>query len=136
MSDFAIAVKAIIIQNEKVLLLKRRRDDVHNPDGWDIPGGRLDIGEDPFDGLKREAREEVSLDIQVVMPIHVNSFTRDDHQRVTRIIFLCELASQEIVLSEEHEEFKWSDLSDETSFPDWMKPAIDKIRRYSLHRKH
>jgi len=30
----------------------------HKPGTWDIPGGRLELGEDPFLGLKRETHEE------------------------------------------------------------------------------
>jgi ADP-ribose pyrophosphatase YjhB (NUDIX family) len=46
-----------------VLLGERKTD----PGGglWDIPGGFLDEGEDPIDGLRREFVEETGLDVEV-----------------------------------------------------------------------
>jgi ADP-ribose pyrophosphatase YjhB (NUDIX family) len=32
---------------------------------WSLPGGLLDRGEPPIDGLRREVREEVSLEVEV-----------------------------------------------------------------------
>ena len=112
MDNFRNAAKAFIINNDKLLLLKRRANDPHKPGAWDIPGGRLELGEDPFEGLKRETREETTLDVNIVMPISVNHFVRDDGQKITLTIYLCELVSGEIKLSEEHTEYKWTDLKD------------------------
>jgi len=56
--NFALAVKAFIIKDGKALLLKRRLNDEHKPGTWDIPGGRLEAGEDPISGLRREVKEE------------------------------------------------------------------------------
>ena len=47
----------------RVLLGQRKAD----PGGglWDIPGGFLDEGEDPIDGLRREFLEETGLNVEV-----------------------------------------------------------------------
>ena len=62
MDNFRNAAKAFIVHDEKLLLLKRRPNDVHKPGEWDIPGGRLDPGENPFTGLERETKEETELE--------------------------------------------------------------------------
>jgi mutator protein MutT len=73
MENFAIAVKAFIVNAEgKVLLIKRRPNDVHFPAVWEIPGGRLEQGEDPFLGVKRESMEEVGLDIDIKNPLKIH----------------------------------------------------------------
>ena len=122
---FAIAVKSFIVDNGRLLLLKRRPDDMHKPSSWDIPGGRLRPGENPYDGLRRETREETSLDIEPICPLGVQHFTRDDGQRITMIIFCCRPVEGIVKLSEEHVEHKWVDLIAEAeSIPIWLRQEV------------
>ena len=116
MDNFRIAVKSFIVNENKLLILKRRPNDVHSPGNWDIPGGRLELGEDPYIGLKRETKEETGLDIEILNPLNVHHFTRDDGQKITMITFLCKLFSnRNVKLSEEHTEFKWSNIDNSLS---------------------
>ncbi|MBU1855225.1 MAG: NUDIX domain-containing protein [Nanoarchaeota archaeon] len=109
MTNFGIAVKAFIVNhNEEVLIIKRSPDDIHKPDVWDIPGGRLNtIDEDPFEGVKRETLEEVGLEIEIINPLQIKHFTRDDGQKITMIIFLCKPLTFDVKLSKEHTEYRW-----------------------------
>ncbi len=131
MQDFRIAVKAFIVKDGKALLIKRRSNDVHKPGEWDIPGGRLDSGEDPRVGVKREALEEVGLEIDIQLPIDIHHFTRDDGQQITMIIFLCQLDSGSIELSEEHSEFSWISVhTNLDAFPAWLHSVVQNYRTY------
>lgn len=112
MEPFAIAVKAFIVREGKLLLLERSRDDVQKPSVWDLPGGRLESGENPFEGVKRETKEETTLDIDIKHPIGVRHFKRDDGQKITMIVFLCESASPDVEISHEHERFRWVPIDD------------------------
>jgi hypothetical protein len=53
---------ALCVDDGRVLLARR----AHPPfkGFWDIPGGFLDEGEDPLDGLRRELKEETGLDVE------------------------------------------------------------------------
>ena len=102
-----VAVKGLIEKEGKYLLLKRPLDEDHKPGTWDVPGGRLEPGENPFEGLKREVKEETALDIEIGRPHWVHHFTRDDGQVITMIVFLCTNGSGEIVLSHEHTKYGW-----------------------------
>ncbi len=128
--DFAVAVKSFIVDDEKLLIIKRRPDDVHRPSQWDIPGGRLDAGENPFDGIKREIKEEVGIDIDVVAPIEVQHFTRDDGQRITMIIFLCRPLSKQIKLSKEHTEYEWMEIDKAEESVKWLHNTISNFNKY------
>lgn len=131
--NFAIAVKAFIVSDGKVLLLKRRPTDVHKPDEWDIPGGRLDHGENPMEGVRREALEETGLAVEPQIPIDIHHFTRDDGQSITMIIFLCTSKFHDIMLSQEHTEYAWTELMAEISeFPQWLHPVIEKVSEFRL----
>ena len=105
-----IAVKSFILREGKLLLIKRRRNDSHNPGMWEVPGGRLSQGEDPHMGLFRDPREETGLGIEIGNPIRVHHFTREDGQVITMITFLCKHLSGELNLSEEHTEALWMDM--------------------------
>ncbi len=136
MLNHNIAAKALLVnKNGEILCLKRRSDDVHNPGTWDFPGGRLDEGESPFDGLKRECIEEVGLSIEIVHPIHIHHFTRQDGQHITMICFLSELsdASKEVKLSEEHTEYKWLPATEaRETIHEAFQPDIDNYIKYFL----
>lgn len=66
MSDFKRAVVALIIQNESILLGKKRTD-AEDPLGgmWHIPGGKANLGESDETALKREMIEEFGVKIVV-----------------------------------------------------------------------
>lgn len=125
-----VAAKALIIHDNEVLLLLRCDDDEHCPNVWEIPGGRLEPGEDPHVGLQRETIEEAGININVLEPLDVQHFTRDDGQVITGTIFRCAIADKNTVtLSEEHKDYEWVPL-DDPLIPDWMHIAIERATIY------
>ena len=54
---FTIGVFAIIFDNKNRVLLCHRRD----YDLWNLPGGRLENNEAPWEGVKREVKEETGF---------------------------------------------------------------------------
>lgn len=104
------AVKAFIVKNDKLFIIKRSADDVQKPNIWEIPGGRLELGEDPILGLVREVKEETGLDIWPIMPLNIRHFMRADKQKITMIIFLCRLNSGILKMSEEHTDYKFVEI--------------------------
>jgi 8-oxo-dGTP pyrophosphatase MutT (NUDIX family) len=49
---FPVSVKGVAVQDGKVLLLENERAE------WELPGGKLELGEDPLDCVVREISEE------------------------------------------------------------------------------
>ena len=65
---FPVSIKAIIIDNQKVLCLKNERDE------WDLPGGKINIKEDIENCLIREVKEETNLSVnnlKVLKPLNL-----------------------------------------------------------------
>ena len=58
--------RAVIINKLKILLIKRIASDRSNPSLWEIPGGKLAIGEDLHKSLEREILEETGLLIEPI----------------------------------------------------------------------
>ena len=59
---FRVGVLAIVISPDGRVLLLRHRFRAGKP--WGLPGGWLEPGETPLDGVRRELREEIALDVE------------------------------------------------------------------------
>lgn len=63
---FGLSVKVLIQDMEgRCLLLKRSLNSKGNPGKWDLPGGKVDVGENLEQGLLREVAEEAGLTISL-----------------------------------------------------------------------
>jgi len=62
---FVPGVRAIILNSQNEILLQFRID----MDLWGIPGGAVELGESALDALKREVREETSLEVAEAKPM-------------------------------------------------------------------
>ena len=61
-----VAVKAVIIEDGKCLLVKKAASQADRQFGlWEIPGGKVEIGEPPIDALHREIKEELGIGVEV-----------------------------------------------------------------------
>src|SRR5205085_1223949 len=62
-ANSAPTANALVVDGEGRLLLVRRAIEPFKG-RWDIPGGFLEEGEHPLDGIRRELREETGLDVE------------------------------------------------------------------------
>jgi 8-oxo-dGTP diphosphatase len=103
-----VAVKAIVNLNGNILIVRRSDTDDVGAGSWELPGGKLDFGEEPANALIREVKEEVGLDITVENIAYVTSFMSDPTRQVIIIAYQCNTNQENIVLSTEHTEYIWA----------------------------
>lgn len=107
-----VAGRAVIGRGDGRILLVQRASNVSSDAGmWELPGGKMDVGETLADALRREVSEETGLSVRVGEPIHVSHFAKVPFW-VTCVTFVCEQVDGELRLSEEHDAFAWVDVSD------------------------
>ncbi len=72
---YRISIKALILDNKKKFLLTKEKNGK-----WELPGGGLDFGEKPQEGLIREIKEEMGLEVLFVAdnPSYFLTIQRDD----------------------------------------------------------
>lgn len=125
-----IGVKALILGDKKKVLLIKRTDysGDHLKDLWDIPGGRINIGEEPEDGLHREVEEEIGgIKFKVIRPLQVRSIVNDKERQIVRITYLCKYIDGQIKLSGEHEDFSWFNSKQLPENTDWLAKEAIKL---------
>ena len=105
-----VGVGAIIIEEDRVLLIKRARPPLLAQ--WSIPGGALEVGELVREAVVREAREETGLVVEPGELLGVyDRVVRDAKQRVqyhyVLIDFLCRSAGGELAAADDAAEVRW-----------------------------
>ncbi|MFA5994042.1 MAG: NUDIX domain-containing protein [Parcubacteria group bacterium] len=126
---FRPAVYGVIIKDGKILLSKQW-------DGFDFPGGKIELGEDIKSALIREVKEETGMDVKVGRVVACeNSFyktlpgdsRKGDALHSMLVYYLCEIVSGELSIEniDIHEK-------DYISMPEWISlENTDKIKFYN-----
>lgn len=119
-------VAAIIIEKGKVLATQRGYGEFK--DGWEFPGGKIELGEIPEASIVREIKEELDTEIEVVKLLDTVEYDYPQFH-LSMDCFICKIKSGDLVLKE-HEAAKWLTKENLDSV-DWL-PAdlslIEKIR--------
>ena len=99
---FAVTAGAIVTDDlGRVLLLKHR---FRPGSGWGLPGGFIEHGEQPEEGLRRELREEIGLEVGRLKLFTVRAFKRP---KQVEIVFMGQAVGNPDELSFEIQEAAW-----------------------------
>lgn len=103
----------VIINNRKILLIKRRYEPHKNT--WCPPGGFADksINESVEDCCIREIKEETNIDVEIIKKLDILECYNEIKDRYEHIhIFLCKPKSTGIIVDDEILDAKWVNLSE------------------------
>jgi len=95
----------------KVFLPKRAETKKFLPGVYEMPGGHIDFGEDMIEGLKREVKEEIEMDIRVGDPFdavaYVNEVKGSHSIQVSYFAQFVASIENIKVHPEDHSGYKW-----------------------------
>lgn len=126
-----VGVGATVFRNDQVLLIRRGNPPLYGD--WSLPGGRVKEGEDLKKAIRREVREECSIDIKVGDLItEFEYIERDEEERVKYhyvvFDFKALYASGKLVRASDALEVRWVPLEQlkEFDLTDKVREVIEK----------
>jgi 8-oxo-dGTP diphosphatase len=104
--QFFVGVHGVIANRGRLLVLKRSELLNYCPGAWDLPGGHLSLGESAEEGLRREIREETSLDVAVERLLGLHNMI---HEPYMQALYACRLTVYRSLKlqPDEHLEARW-----------------------------
>ena len=118
-----IEVSAAIIHDDEDCIFATQRGYGDWKDWWEFPGGKIEPGETPENALKREIREELSVEISVDEFFCTVQYDYPKFH-LTMHCYLCSLVTEALHLNE-HEAAKWLS-KDDLDTVRWL-PADESI---------
>lgn len=123
----------VIFEDGKFLLTQRRADEDDDPEfdkKWQFPGGGLEIGEHIRALVKREAKEELGIDIDLKRTLAVTELIshKSDWHRLC-MAFLCKRQdqTQKITINNESYAYNWYTIN-EASKLDLMPMTLEVLK--------
>ncbi|MBF6641586.1 NUDIX domain-containing protein [Flavobacterium sp. J49] len=127
-----INVTCAIIIIENKILVTQRSEIMKLPLKWEFPGGKLEENENEIECIKREIKEEINIEIDVLKKLS-NVVHDYGAFEINLIPFVANYIKGSIELSE-HKDYKLLDKSELKSL-DWAeadKPIVDEFLKLEL----
>jgi 8-oxo-dGTP diphosphatase len=107
-------VDAILQRDSKVLMIRRKKDPFK--DQLALPGGFVNEGETVEDAVKRETKEETSLEVEPMEILGVYSDPRrDPRKHVMTVVFVCIIIRGSGNAADDATSIEWVELADTES---------------------
>lgn len=117
-----IHVSAVIVSEDRFLIIKRSSEDSYHQDLWELPGGKVDAGDTLEDAISREVFEETGIQLKnEVTPFIFENHIEKEYKKylnflVVLVGFVVNINNIEVQLSEEHDDFRWINFSEIEKF--------------------
>ena len=103
-----VSVSGFLTRDGRALIVRRSHVEEQLPGYFELPGGKVEFGDDPARTIEREFLEETGLTAKAIGPYHVLSYVHPANTHRFDIIYLMKSDdTSPVVLSDEHDEHAW-----------------------------
>lgn len=120
-----INVTCAILRKGRKVLICQRSDKMKLPLKWEFPGGKIEEGESKEEGLKREIKEELHIDIEIQESLQIVEHQYPDFS-IKLYPYICKIVSGTIQHIE-HAQIKWEEISNLMNY-DWAEADIPIVK--------
>ncbi len=122
-----IHVAAGIILRDRQVFISKRSENQHQGNKWEFPGGKVELGETAAQGLIRELREEVNIQVDALQLFQQLEFDYGDKVVQLDFFLVTRFSGQEMAL--EGQETAWVDILEliNYTFPAANQPIVEKL---------
>ncbi len=122
-----IDVTCAIIIKENKIFVAQRSESMKLPLKWEFPGGKLEKNESEIECIKREIKEEINIDIEVINKLSPSIYDYGPF-KINLIPFIVNYISGEIKLTE-HKEYKLLDKAELLNL-DWAEADLPIVEEF------
>ncbi|MEV6925331.1 NUDIX hydrolase [Dactylosporangium sp. NPDC051485] len=123
-----LVVGAVVANDGAILLLRRPTDDFTGGI-YELPSGKVEPGEILDEALSREVKEESGLDIgEITSYLGSFDYTSGSGKKSRQFNFAVTVAATEPVILQEHDEYRWTPITDEPPVTDAVKGVLARYR--------
>jgi 8-oxo-dGTP diphosphatase len=122
-----IIVTCAIIEYENTVLVVQRSQRMKLPLKWEFPGGKIEKMEKEEDCIKREIREELNIEIELIKKLTPTNHDYEDIS-IELIPFIAKQIGGQIRLNE-HTDFKFLKKEELTNL-DWAEADVAIVKEY------
>lgn len=121
-----VSAKGIVFDEGKVWLRKNERNE------WELPGGKVDEGEQPTQTVVRELKEELGFDVRVERIVQAWMYTievsQDESRGVLVVSYLCELLGKS-------GEFEWEGEAGRAQFERFSVAEVEYLTMPEFYKE-
>lgn len=130
MTKTYFAVAGIVMNGNKILIMKKSASDRNYPEHWSFCSGFVKEFEAGEDTVLREIKEETGIDASIVKGGKIKTvLDKNMGKRWVVQVFLCKADKKEVKLDHENSEYKWVSLKElfEHKFVPGLKKDLNAV---------